>query len=274
MSKRPNIDLNDAVVVITGGASGIGRATATAFAKEGARVIVADLDDVAAKEAADALGAITPGAASYALDVSDHDAFMAFADAVVTEHGVPHVVVNNAGVGMTGRFLDTTPADWDWILGVNLHGVINGCQAFGPHLVGAGRGQVVNLSSGLGFVARGTEPAYCTTKAAVLHLSACLRGDWAKQGVGVTAICPGVINTPIIESTRFLGDRADAKSRARAVKAFRHGHAPSQVADAIVKGVRRNSPVVPVGVETWIGWVGRRVFPARFGDVVSSFDVV
>jgi len=91
---------------------------------------------------------------------------VAFADAVVAEHGVPDVVVNNAGVGMSGRFLDTTVADWNWILGVNLHGVINGCQAFGPHLTKAGRGHVVNLSSGLGFVARATEPAYCTTKAA------------------------------------------------------------------------------------------------------------
>ena len=273
MAKRPAIPLPAALVVITGAGSGIGRATATAFAWAGAKVIVADIDEVAAKETASALAAEGGDAAAYALDVSDHDAFMAFAAAVVSEHGVPHVVVNNAGVGMTGRFLDTSPEDWEWILGVNLHGVINGCQAFGPHLTEAGRGQVVNLSSGLGFVARGTEPAYCTTKAAVLQLSACLRADWAKQGVGVTAICPGVINTPIIDSTRFLGDRGSAKSMARARKTFRRGHSPDQVARAIVKAVDRNSPVVPVGVESWIGWVGRRLLPARVGDAIAGVDV-
>src|SRR3954453_18964494 len=211
MAKRPSINLDEAVVVITGAGSGIGRATAHAFAKAGSTVVVADIDEVAAKETVAALTAQGAKATAHALDVTDRDAFVAFADAVVAEHGVPHVVVNNAGVGMTGRFLDTSPADWDWILGVNLHGVINGCQAFGPHLTEAGRGQVVNLSSGLGFVARATEPAYCTTKAAVLHLTACLRADWAKHGVGVTAICPGVITTPNIDPTRFLGDCNDTK---------------------------------------------------------------
>jgi NAD(P)-dependent dehydrogenase (short-subunit alcohol dehydrogenase family) len=132
---------------------------------------------------------------------------------------------------------------------------------------------VVNVSSGLGFVARATEPAYCTTKAAVLHLSACLRADWASSGVGVSAICPGVINTPIIDHTRFLGSRDDAKNRKRAKKTFNRGHSPDLVAKAIVGSVERNRPVVPVGVESWLGWVGRRVLPTRLGDVIAGVDV-
>ncbi|HEX2576277.1 MAG TPA: SDR family NAD(P)-dependent oxidoreductase [Aquihabitans sp.] len=270
MARRPPLDLHGATVVVTGAGSGIGRATARAFAAAGSTVVCADIDEVTAKETAAALGGASVGRH---LDVSDRAAFAAFAASVVEEHGVPHVVVNNAGVGMTGRFLDTTPEDWDWILGVNLHGVINGCQAFGPHLTAAGRGQVVNVSSGLGYIARGTEPAYCTTKAAVLHLSACLRGDWARHGVGVTAICPGVIDTPIIEHTRFLGERDTAKARARTKKTFSRGHSPDAVAAAIVKAVGRNSPVVPVGAETWLGWVGRRLLPARAGDLLARADL-
>jgi short-subunit dehydrogenase len=120
---------------------------------------------------------------------------------------------------------------------------------------------VVNVSSGLGYTPRATEPAYCATKAAVLMLSQCLRADWHGAGVGVTAICPGVINTPIIDATRFVGARE--KDRARTVKAFRRGHSPELVADAIVDAIRRNRSVVPVGAESHAAWLLHRVLPSR-----------
>ena len=254
------------IAVVTGAGSGIGRATATALAAAGARVVAVDIDEVTAKETAAQLGA---GHHAYPVDVSDAVAMAELAAAVEREHGVPDIVVNNAGIGMSGRFLDTTSDDWDAILGVNLRGVVNGCAAFGPAMLARGSGQVVNVSSGLGYIPSAETPAYCATKAAVLHLSRCLRADWAAQGVGVSAICPGVINTPIATSTRHLGPRA-AKTAELAQKGFARSHPPRIVAEAIVSAVRRNRSVVPVGVESWIGWYAARYVPTPVVDVLGS----
>jgi 2-hydroxycyclohexanecarboxyl-CoA dehydrogenase len=250
-------DLRGAVALVTGAGSGIGAATARAFAAEGATVIAVDVDGEAAEKTARDCGGDLRR-----VDVTDRAAM----DALAADVGPLDVLVNNAGVGMTGRFLDTPTADWDWLLGVNLQGVVNGCRAFGPSMVERGRGHVVNVSSGLAYTPRATESAYVTSKAAVLAFSRCLRADWRGAGVGVTAICPGVINTPIIDRTKFLGERATPDSVARTRKVFRRGHKPEKVAAAIVGAVRKDGSVVPVGFESWLGWWASRTMPTRFGD--------
>ncbi|MHB8218713.1 MAG: SDR family NAD(P)-dependent oxidoreductase [Acidimicrobiales bacterium] len=207
------------------------------------------------------------------VDVADGDAMVALSRRVIATRGVPDIVVNNAGVGMTGRFLDTSPDDWRWILGVNLMGVIHGCQVFGPAMLERGSGHVVNLSSGLGYSPRATEPAYVTTKASVLALSQCLRADWGPAGVGVSAICPGVINTPIVETTRYLGARADQRDVARITALFSRGHSPDLVARAIMGAVEHNRPVVPVGIESHLGWMLHRLLPTRAVDRMARATV-
>lgn len=250
-----------ASAVVTGGGSGIGRATARALAERGMRVVVLDVAGPAAESVASEIGG-----EAYSVDVADAAAMQEAARAVVARHGPPALLVNNAGVGLTGRFLDTTEADWNWILGINLGGVIHGCRAFGPAMLERGRGHVVNVSSGLAYAPRATEPGYVTTKAAVLALSRCLRADWGSRGVGVSAVCPGVIATGIAAGTRYRGERAAADSMARVRRLFARGHPPELVADAIVDAVVHDRPVVPVGIEARVGWILHRLVPARLAD--------
>lgn len=260
MARGPKIELAGAVALVTGAGSGIGAATAQALARRGVTVLCVDVDRPAAEKTAAAceeLGGLP--AHAYAVDVADREAVDALATAVAAEHGPVGILVNNAGVGMSGRFTAMSADDWSWIRGVNLDGVVNGCAAFGPAMLAAGRGHVVNLSSGLGYTPTATEAAYVTTKAAVLALSQCLRADWAGDGVGVTAVCPGVINTPIIDRTRFLDGHPD--DRGRTVKLFRRGHPPEKVAEAVVAAVERNRAVVPVGFEARVGWWLHRLLP-------------
>ena len=260
------IEIPGTTVLVTGAGSGIGRATALAFAARGARVVCADLDVAGAEKTAAACEeAGAPSASAHRVDVSDRAALASLADQIE----LPGIVVNNAGVGMSGRFTDMTQTDWEWIRGVNLDGVVNGCAVFGPRLLEAGRGHVVNLSSGLGYTPTATEPAYVTTKAAVLALSQCLRADWAASGVGVTAICPGVINTPIIDHTRFLGEAGDPERRERTKKVFRRGHKPETVAKAIVGAVERDRAVVPVGFEARAGWWLHRFGPVAVQQAIA-----
>lgn len=262
------VGIEGSLAVVTGAGSGIGRATACALGRLGARVVAVDVDGPAAKSVANEIGGD-----AREVDVADRDAVMSLAAEVLAEHGTPDVLVNNAGVGLTGRFLDTTPDDWAWILGVNLGGVVHGCQAFGPAMLERGRGHVVNVSSGLAYAPRATEPAYVTTKAAVLALTQCLRADWAPKGVGVSAVCPGVIATAIVSSARFRGERASAESMARIRRAFARGHRPETVADAIVDAIVRDRPVVAVGIEARIGWMLRGVVPARLAERAARASV-
>ena len=276
--------LPGALVMVTGGGSGIGRATALAFAEQGCRVVNVDINLAAAEQTAAACAArvatnrVSPPASLWkssalSCDMGDWSSVAAVAERAEDEYGPVDVLVNNAGVGMTGRFLDTSMEDWRWIRSVNLDGVVHGCAAFGPAMVGRGAGQIVNVSSGLAYTPRATEVAYVTTKAAVLALSQCLRADWSPHGVGVTAICPGVINTPIVAATRYLGAQADAPVRERVARLFRHGHPPEMVAEAIVDAVRRDPAVVPVGWEARLGWWGHRLLPLAVSQLAARREL-
>ena len=258
------------LVLVTGAGSGIGRATAAAFANRGATVVCADIDvEAAEKMAALCAEAGGTGRAEHC-DVTDPTALVALAERT----GPVDVLVNNAGVGMTGRFADMTVDDWRWIRSVNLDGVVHACAAFGPAMIARGSGQVINVSSGLGYTMRATEGAYVTTKAGVLALSRCLRADWAPHGVGVTVVCPGVINTPIVAATRYLGDRAEAGTRHRIERIFRRGHSPETVADAIVAAAEHNPAVVPVGWEARLGWHLNRITPLAVQDRLARLKLV
>ncbi len=276
MRHRP-ILLETATALVTGAGSGIGRATALALAARGASVLCTDIDEASAEKTAAECGERSSsggrdGHAAYRLDVADRAEVDALAATVEREHGALTVLVNNAGVGMTGSFSAMTADDWAFIRSINLDGVVNCCSAFTPPMLAAGRGQVVNISSGLGFTPTAKESAYGATKAAVLHLSQCLRADWAARGVGVSAICPGFINTPIARSTRFTGGGEDPALRERMVRGFQRGHKPEKVGQAIVYAIVGNRAVVPVGVESVVAWYAHRLAPIALQQAVARLS--
>ncbi|GAA1314204.1 SDR family oxidoreductase [Streptomyces sanglieri] len=242
------------LVLVTGAAGGIGRATAFAFAEAGARVVAVDRDAEGAARTAEMARLIgAPAAWGEEVDVSDEQAMEKLAEKVAAEYGIVDVLVNNAGIGLSGSFLDTTSEDWKNVLDVNLWGVIHGCRTFGRQMAERGQGgHIVNTASAAAYQPSRALPAYSTSKAAVLMLSECLRAELADRSIGVSAICPGIVNTNITATTHFAGADAAEEKRLRKRTSRLYGlrnYPPERVADAILKAVVRNQAVVPVTPE-------------------------
>ncbi|MGZ4525351.1 MAG: SDR family oxidoreductase [Mycobacterium sp.] len=254
---RPRGSFGDTLVSVTGAGSGIGRETAFAFAREGAELVISDIDEAAVKATAAEIATRSGVAHAYVLDVSDAEAVEAFAERVSVEHGVPDIVVNNAGIGQAGGFLDTPAEQFDRVLDVNLGGVVNGCRSFARRLVERGTGgYIVNVSSMAAYAPLQSLNAYCTSKAATYMFSDCLRAELDAAGVGLTTICPGVIDTNIINTTRFdapagKGEQVDGR-RGQLGKMFALRHyGPDKVANAILSSVKKKKPIRPVAPEAY-----------------------
>jgi short-subunit dehydrogenase/pimeloyl-ACP methyl ester carboxylesterase len=265
------------LALVTGAGAGIGRATAVELARQGARkVVIVDRDLAAANESADAVRAACAVAAVYQADVSDEAAMNDLAAQVRNDHGVVDILINNAGIGMAGRFLETTSEHWDAIMGVNVRGVISGSRAFGAQMVERGEGgTIINIASAAAFLPSKSMVAYSTTKAAVLGFSESLRADLADEGITVTAVCPGFVNTNIAKSTVYAGMTAEQQERARqkADAAYRRrNYTPEATAKAIVKAVRTGPPVLPVAAESRIGYAMRRISPSMI-RLFARFDI-
>ncbi|MER7710518.1 SDR family oxidoreductase [Streptomyces werraensis] len=260
------------LVLVTGAGSGIGRATALAFAEAGARVVAVDRDTGAAlRTAGEARARGATDAWAETADVADERAVEKLAERVTAAHGVVDVLVNNAGVGLGGAFLDTTTEDWKRVLDVNLWGVIHGCLHFGRRMAERGQGgHIVNVASAAAFQPSRALPAYGASKAAVLMLSESLRAELAERGIGVTAVCPGFVTTNITSTARFAGTDAAEERRRRRKAARLYGlrnYPPEKVAAAVLRAVVRDEAVVPVTPEAraayalarWLPGVARRV---------------
>ena len=207
MTARGLASLDGRVAVVTGGASGIGRALALALAREGANVAVADLDEGGMAETVAGVSDLGRHALAVRTDVADRGAVGALADRVVARFGAVDVLCNNAGVVVHGGLEHATHQDWTWVIGVNLWGVIHGLEAFLPRMIARGEGgHVVNTASMAGLIASQGLGVYNTTKYAVVGLSETLAKDLRPYGIGVSVLCPMGVATRIRDAARSRPD--------------------------------------------------------------------
>ena len=196
--------LKGKVAAVTGAASGLGRSMALAFAAEGMDVALADVDDMSLSSVEKEVQDLGVRAITLKVDVSQGEQVDAFRDHTLARLGAIHVVCNNAGVSPLGAVWENTPADWQWILGVNLWGVIHGVRAFMPYLIAQNQGHIVNTASVAGLISPPGSGAYNVTKHAVVALSESLQHDLRERNssVRVSVLCPAYVPTRITESER------------------------------------------------------------------------
>jgi NAD(P)-dependent dehydrogenase (short-subunit alcohol dehydrogenase family) len=260
-------DFTGKIAVVTGAGSGIGRATALLLARLGATVHLGDLDGDAAERVKAEIGGAT--ATAHAVDVTDPAAVEALADRVFAADAAVDVLHNNAGIGHGGRVEDTTLEDWQRVLGVNLMGTVHGVHFFVPRMLRQGRpAHVVNTASGLGLLAGAQLAPYCTSKFGVVGMSEALNAELSPRGIRVTALCPGIIDTPITQAAIMRGDLLE---RTEATQDFyrRRGASAETVAEAAVDAIRKGTMIRTVPrSHVDPGWIVKRISP-RASQVLS-----
>jgi len=239
--------LSGKVAAVTGAASGLGKAMALAFASEGMHLALADVDEENLKGALDEVLSRNVKGFAMRVDVSKAAEVEAFAERTAAELKGAHLVCNNAGVALSGAVWENSELDWQWILGVNLRGVVNGVRAFAPRLLAQDEGHIVNTASVAGLISPPGMGAYCVTKHAVVTLSESLHHDLRERGsgVGVSVLCPAYVPTRIAESERNrpkeLGISLKSEKDAMLKKAVASGKlSADDVARHVVAAVKAN----------------------------------
>ena len=256
------------VSIVTGAASGIGRAIAAELVARGSHVVVADLDADGAARAAAELG---PLASAATLDVADAAAVTALVRQVVDEHGRLDVMVNNAGVAIGGLLEELDERHWAKALDVNLRGVVNGVTAAYRVMRAQGSGHILNTASLAGLIPAPAMLPYTTTKHAVVGLSTALRAEAASQGVQVSVLCPGFVDTPLLDDVyaapaSFGGSSVRARVRLMQPRFL----TPEQTAKRAVDGLAANKAVIPVGFLAHAMWRLLRYAPPVARAVIQG----
>jgi NAD(P)-dependent dehydrogenase (short-subunit alcohol dehydrogenase family) len=260
-------NLSGKLAVVTGAGRGIGRQTALALARRGADLALCDVDMEGLQATAASVRSLGRQVRAEQVDVGDADQMRTFAAMVHGGADAVDLLVNNAGVGLGASFVETTLEDWHWIARVNLFGVVHGCHFFIPPMARRGTGgHVVNLASMIGYAPLPAASAYSATKAAVLGLSHALRAELAPRHVGVTAVCPGFINTAIVDTSRVRGVAAKPAIRDKTIAFYRRrNYPPEKVAQRILDAVEHNLAIAPISVEAWASYYISRVAPGLLG---------
>ena len=240
-------DFKGRVAIVTGAASGIGAALAERLSEEGANVVAVDRDSPDATVAKVTANGVQGMGAQ--VDVSSRASMEALAARVYERFGRADLLCNNAGVVLFSALLDTTDQDWDWMLSVNVKGVINGVSAFVPRMISQGGEptHVVNTASGAGLIATGPLPtgAYAASKFAVVGYSESLRAELAPFGIGVSILCPGSVHTAILDTARYTGSATQWKPARTGAPTPTREHVrrmePKDVANLVLAGIRENA---------------------------------
>jgi short-subunit dehydrogenase len=261
----------DKVVVITGAGSGIGRALAVNLAGRGARLALSDVNELGLAETADTVRAA--GAREVRtdrLDVADRAAFTAYAEEIVAHFGTVNVVINNAGVALSGRVADLEWDDIDWIIGIDFWGVIHGTKLFLPAIIASGDGHIVNISSLFGLVSMPDQSFYNAAKYAVRGFTEALREEMLIDGhkVGVTSVHPGGIKTAVARSARYSA-KDDGSVSAKFFDEKLAKMSPEKAAQIIVNGVLRNQARVLVGLDAHLIHHFGKLTGSRYQDIVA-----
>ncbi len=255
--------LRDKRIFITGSASGIGAAAASAFAAQGCELLLADLD-IERLTATDALVRKAGARAHcFALDVSDANQFTAVAREVSERVGVPHVLINNAGIGAHGSFLNTPMDAVRQVIDVNLYGVYNGCHAFLPMMLAAsGPAHLINVASLASISPMPNMSAYAASKYAVDGLTEVLAMELAASNVDVTCVHPGIINTPIVAGKSYNKESGPEQEQRLGEYYKAHGSDPAVVADGMVNAVKRGCAHLYVGKQATVTAKLKRLSPS------------
>lgn len=266
-------DFRSKVCVVTGAASGIGRALAIALAQEGARLALSDVNEGGLEEVRRELDWRGDDVRSDVLDVADREAVHAYADAVADQFGAAHVIVNNAGVGLGASVAGMSYDDFEWLMNINFWGVVYGTKAFLPHLERAGEGHVVNISSVFGIIGVPYQSAYNAAKFAVRGFTEALRQelDLAKNGVSASCVHPGGVRTNIARSARLreqalLGSPDDLAAEFERLART----TPEQAAKQILRGVKRNHRRILVGADAVLIDRMQRSAPTGYQHVLTA----
>jgi NAD(P)-dependent dehydrogenase (short-subunit alcohol dehydrogenase family) len=255
------MDYQGKVAVVTGGGSGIGRSLALAFAKRGARIVLADIEKPAVDAVANELERAGSEVLALRVDVADARQVAHLAEAAYEAFGNVHVLCNNAGIAVGGRIKDVSLEEWDWVLRVNLFGVIHGLHAFLPHMLASGEpGHIVNTASLAGLVSAPGLAPYSASKYAVVAISEALAQECAGTNVGVSVLCPGWVKTRIAETERLAGPHIPLRPATPENDSLRallnafigSGMDPNRVAEDVLEGIeRRELYIVPNAEALW-----------------------
>jgi NAD(P)-dependent dehydrogenase (short-subunit alcohol dehydrogenase family) len=260
--------LTGRVAVVTGAASGIGRATARLLGRRRAKLALCDVDRAGLEAVASELSEGGTVVCSRVTDVRNGEDVERFAATTLETLGVPDLVVNAAGVLVLGAFAATKAEDWDHVIDVNLKGPANVCRAFLAGMIARGAGgYVVNVASAAAFATQSQLAAYGATKHALFGLSQALADELDAHGVGVSVVCPGFVNTPILERARVRGDDPEATRRVASELLRKRRLTPERVAERIVTAAERGTAIVPVGIEARVLWWLSRLTPTYIGTV-------